>query len=88
MSTCHVVATTTTIARMAHRAWARQEARLGGWLGVGIASSRAVSVERRLRCQLVGEPITLNLAIGLVAVFAGIWIATTDAAKVRQGSAS
>jgi hypothetical protein len=45
-------------------------------------------VERRLRCQLVGEPITLNLAIGLVAVFASIWIATTDAAKVRQGSAS
>ena len=31
--------------------------------------------------QLVGEPITLNLVIGLVAVFAGIWIATTDAAK-------
>jgi hypothetical protein len=58
---------------------------LGEWLGVGIASSRAVSAER---CQLVGEPITFNLAIGLVAVFAGIWIATTDAAKVRQGSAS
>ncbi len=38
--------------------------------------------------QLVGEPITLNLVIGLVAVFAGIWIATTDTAKVRQGSAS
>ena len=31
--------------------------------------------------QLVGEPITLNLVIGLVAVFAGIWIATTDGAK-------
>ena len=61
---------------------------MGEWLGVGIASSRAVSVEQWLRCQLVGEPITLNLAIGLVAVFAGIWIATTDAAKVRQGSAS
>jgi hypothetical protein len=60
---------------------------LGEWLGVGIASSRAVSAERRL-CQLVGGPITFNLAIGLVAVFAGIWIATTDAAKVRQGSAS
>jgi hypothetical protein len=45
-------------------------------------------VERRPRCQLVGEPITRNLAIGLVAVFAGIWIATTDAAKVRQDSAS
>jgi len=32
-----------------------------------------------LATQLVGEPITSNLVIGLVAVFAGIWIATTDA---------
>ena len=31
--------------------------------------------------QLVGEPITLDLLLGLVAVFAGIWIATTDGAK-------
>jgi drug/metabolite transporter (DMT)-like permease len=31
-----------------------------------------------LATQLVGEPITLNLVVGLVAVFAGIWIATTD----------
>lgn len=30
--------------------------------------------------QLVGEPITANLAIGLVAVFAGIWLATTESA--------
>ena len=35
-----------------------------------------------LASQLVGEPITLNLVIGLVAVFAGIWTATTDTAKV------
>ena len=33
--------------------------------------------------QLVGEPITLNLVIGLVAVFAGIWIATTEAGGTR-----
>jgi drug/metabolite transporter (DMT)-like permease len=32
--------------------------------------------------QLVGEPITLNLVIGLVAVFAGIWLATTEDARV------
>jgi len=32
--------------------------------------------------QLVDEPITLNLIIGLVAVFAGIWIATTEAPKI------
>jgi len=32
-----------------------------------------------LASALVGEPITPNLIIGLVAVFAGIWIATTDA---------
>ena len=31
-----------------------------------------------LATQLVGEPITLNLVVGLVAVFAGIWIATTQ----------
>jgi len=31
--------------------------------------------------QLVGEPITPNLVLGLVAVFAGIWIATTEAPK-------
>jgi len=38
--------------------------------------------------QLLGEPITLNLIVGLVAVFAGIWIATTEAAKVQTGKAS
>jgi len=31
-----------------------------------------------LASVLVGEPVTVNLAIGLVAVFAGIWIATTE----------
>jgi drug/metabolite transporter (DMT)-like permease len=34
-----------------------------------------------LATHLVGEPITPNLVLGLVAVFAGIWIATTDAKK-------
>jgi drug/metabolite transporter (DMT)-like permease len=34
-----------------------------------------------LAAQLVGEPITPNLVVGLIAVFAGIWIATTDARK-------
>jgi drug/metabolite transporter (DMT)-like permease len=34
-----------------------------------------------LATQLVGEPITPNLVVGLVAVFAGIWIATTEAGK-------
>lgn len=32
-----------------------------------------------LAAILIGEPITLNLLTGLIAVFAGIWIATTDA---------
>jgi drug/metabolite transporter (DMT)-like permease len=31
-----------------------------------------------LATQLVGEPIRHNLVFGLVAVFAGIWIATTE----------
>lgn len=35
-----------------------------------------------LATQLVGEPITANLVVGLVAVFAGIWIATTEGGKV------
>jgi drug/metabolite transporter (DMT)-like permease len=34
-----------------------------------------------LATRLVDEPITPNLIIGLVAVFAGIWIATTEAGK-------
>jgi drug/metabolite transporter (DMT)-like permease len=34
-----------------------------------------------LATQLVGEPITPNLVLGLVAVFAGIWIATSEIKK-------
>jgi drug/metabolite transporter (DMT)-like permease len=34
-----------------------------------------------LATQLVGEPITPNLIVGLVAVFAGIWIATSEVGK-------
>ena len=37
-----------------------------------------------LATQLVGEPITVNLVVGLVAVFAGIWIATTEARVARR----
>jgi drug/metabolite transporter (DMT)-like permease len=36
-----------------------------------------------LATQLVDEPITFNLIVGLAAVFAGIWIATTDAPEPR-----
>ena len=38
--------------------------------------------------QLVGEPLTLDLLLGLVAVFAGIWIATTEPARPQVDSAS
>lgn len=31
-----------------------------------------------LATQLVGEPITPNLVLGLIAVFAGIWLATSQ----------
>ncbi|MFZ0836210.1 MAG: DMT family transporter [Xanthobacteraceae bacterium] len=34
-----------------------------------------------LASALIGEPITLNLIVGLVAVFAGLWIATTESRK-------
>jgi drug/metabolite transporter (DMT)-like permease len=36
---------------------------------------------------LVGEPITLNLLLGLVAVFAGIWIATGGAGEAEKADA-
>lgn len=36
-----------------------------------------------LAAVLVGEPVTLNLALGLVAVFAGIWLAATEAEAIR-----
>lgn len=39
-----------------------------------------------LAAVLVGEPVTLNLVVGLVAVFAGIWIATSSGARTAQNS--
>jgi len=36
--------------------------------------------------QLLGEPLSLNLVGGVVAVFAGIWIATTVPRLVRPAS--
>jgi drug/metabolite transporter (DMT)-like permease len=39
-----------------------------------------------LAAALVGEPITPNLILGLVAVFAGIWIATTETGKVASAA--
>jgi drug/metabolite transporter (DMT)-like permease len=39
-----------------------------------------------LATLLVGEPITANLVVGLVAVFAGIWIATTEGLIIPQRS--
>jgi drug/metabolite transporter (DMT)-like permease len=35
--------------------------------------------------QLVGEPITPNLIVGLIAVFAGIWLATTEERRSKAG---
>jgi drug/metabolite transporter (DMT)-like permease len=37
-----------------------------------------------LATQLVGEPITSSLIVGLIGVFAGIWIATTEATVPRR----
>jgi drug/metabolite transporter (DMT)-like permease len=34
-----------------------------------------------LATQLVGEPITIDLIVGMIAVFAGIFVATTDGRK-------
>jgi drug/metabolite transporter (DMT)-like permease len=37
-----------------------------------------------LAAIILGEPITLPLIVGLVAVFAGLWIATTDSKAAAQ----
>jgi len=37
-----------------------------------------------LAALILGEPITLPLIVGLVAVFAGLWIATTDSKAAAQ----
>ena len=49
-----------------------------------VASTMAVNAMAAalLASALVGEPITLNLIRGLVAAFAGIWIATTEPRQV------
>ncbi len=39
-----------------------------------------------LAAWLVDEPITLNLIVGLVAVFAGIWVATTESPNPRKSA--
>jgi len=36
-----------------------------------------------LAAGLLGEPMTLNLVFGLIAVFAGVWIATTEPPAAR-----
>lgn len=41
-----------------------------------------------LATQLVGEPITANLVLGLIAVFAGIWIATMEGARRNSAGPS
>src|SRR3984957_3069289 len=42
------------------------------------AAAGAAFAAGLLAPRLVGEPITPNLVVGPVAVFAGIWIATTE----------
>jgi drug/metabolite transporter (DMT)-like permease len=39
-----------------------------------------------LAATLVGEPITVHLVVGLIAVFAGIWIATTTPAPSTRSA--
>src|SRR5262249_28503547 len=51
----------------------------------GVATTMTVNpiVAGLLAAGLLGEPLTLNLVIGLIAVFAGVWIATTEGAASR-----
>jgi hypothetical protein len=37
-----------------------------------------------LAALLIGEPITADLVLGLIAVFAGIWLATSKAREVTS----
>lgn len=39
-----------------------------------------------LAAQLIGEPVTLHLIAGLVAVFIGIWIAATEANRAQASA--
>lgn len=41
-----------------------------------------------LASVLVGEPVTLNLVLGLIAVFAGIWLATSEPATAGGRSSA
>ena len=45
-----------------------------------VANTMAVNplVAGLLAALLLAEPFTVNLAVGLAAVFVGIWIATTE----------
>ena len=49
-----------------------------------VANTMAVNplVAGLLAALLLNEPFTLNLVVGLVAVFAGIWIATTEGSRI------
>ena len=52
-----------------------------------VANTMAVNplVAGLLAAVLLDEPFTVNLVVGLAAVFAGIWIATTDRAAAVRG---
>src|SRR5215470_2425245 len=51
-------------------------------MGAGARSGDADPIAAALLAALlIGEPITPNLVFGLIAVFAGIWIATSDIKK-------
>ncbi len=52
-----------------------------------VANTMAINplVAGLLAAVLLDEPITLNLVVGLAAVFAGIWIATTQRAAAVRG---
>ena len=45
---------------------------------------RSVLVAGLLAAALLGEPVTPVLFIGLIAVFAGIWLATTEPVPIGR----
>src|SRR3954465_1524174 len=51
-----------------------------------ISANRCLTTVDRYTAVLVGEPVTPDLVVGLAAVLAGIWIATTEVgAGVAEG---
>jgi drug/metabolite transporter (DMT)-like permease len=85
MSTCQVIAETMACGDIAigGRGETQESVGLERATPTRVANTMTVNpvAAGLLATQLVGEPITPSLVLGLAAVFAGIWIAATEVRK-------